>query len=105
MIGERLKQLRKEKGITQQELAEILGVRKAAVSLYETGQNDPADRIKILIAKYFDISLDYLLGVVDKPVKYYNENNFVELPENISDKEKWLIKKFMEFIDYITNKV
>ena len=63
MIGGRLKQLRKNKGISQRELAEILGVRKTAVSLYETDKNDPADSIKITLAKYFNISLDYLESI------------------------------------------
>jgi len=103
MIGERLKQLRKEKGITQQKLAEILGVRKAAVSLYETGKNDPADPIKITLARYFNISLDYLIGVIDDRVRYYSEDNFVELPENVSDEEKQLVRNFVEFIEFNRN--
>lgn len=103
MIGERLKELRKSKGITQKELADILGVRKAAVSLYETDKNDPVDPIKISSAKYFNISLDYLIGLIDYKVKYYNEDDFVELPKKISDKEKWLIQKFVEFIDFLKN--
>ena len=105
MIGERLKQLRKSKGITQQELANILGVRKAAVSIYETDKYDPADSIKITLAKYFDISLDYLVGVIDGKVKYYTENNFVELPENITEAEKQLIRKFIDFIVFTRSQI
>ena len=101
MIACRLRALRKSKGITQNELADILGVRKAAISLYETDQCDPADSIKISIAKYFDVSLDYLVGVIDDEVKYYTEENFVKLPENITAEEKELAKKFIDYIAFL----
>ena len=65
MIGERLKKLRKERKITQDDLAELIGVQKTAVSQYETNKNDPSDKIKVNIAKHLNISLDYLLGVID----------------------------------------
>ena len=68
------------------------------ISLYETDKNDPHDLIKVTMAKYFDISLDYLLGVVDKPVKPYSEDNFIELPENVTEDEKRLIQKFVDYI-------
>ena len=101
MIAERLKQLRKNKGISQRELAEVLGVRKTAVSLYETDKNDPHDPIKVIMAKYFDISLDYLLGVIDTPVRFYDDNNFLELPKDITEDEKELLRKFVDFIIFM----
>ena len=101
MIAERLKALRKSSGLTQKELAEIIGVRKSAISLYEINQCDPADPIKINIAKYFDISLDYLIGVIDDEVKYYTEDNFAKLPENITSEEKELIMKFIDYIVFL----
>ena len=104
MIGARLRELRKKKGLTQGELAEILGVRKMAVSLYETAKNDPADSIKITMAKYFNISLDYLIGVIDDEVSYYNENIFLKLPSNISDEEKRLLHDVIDIIIYRRNK-
>jgi transcriptional regulator with XRE-family HTH domain len=104
MIGERLRMLRKGKGITQKELADILGVKKSSMSLYEIGKIDPPDEIKIAIAKYFNISADYLIGIIDIEVPYYNEdifNNediFIKLPPNVSLEEKALIREFMKFI-------
>ena len=100
MIGERLKMLRKNKGITQKELAYILGIKKASISLYEIGKIDPPDEIKISIAKYFKISLDYLIGIIDIEIPYYEEDLFIKLPENISSEEKWLIKEFLKFINH-----
>ena len=101
MIAQRLKQLRKSKGISQRELAEILGVRKTSVSLYETDKTDPSDPIKITLAKYFDVSLDYLICVIDEKVPYYKEDNFIQLPANVTEEEKELIRKFIDYIVYI----
>lgn len=53
---------RKSKGITQQALADFLGVSKAAVSKWETGQTYPDISLLPLLAAYFDISIDTLLG-------------------------------------------
>ena len=84
MIGERLKKLRKDKVIKQEELADIIGVQKSTVSLYELGKNDPSDKVKIEIAKYFNISLDYLIGVIDEPVPYFSNQLFVKLLDDMS---------------------
>jgi len=61
----RLKQLRKSHGITQDELGEILGVQKAAICKYETGRVPlPQEAIKKL-SDHFGVSADYLLGLDD----------------------------------------
>ena len=100
MVGERLRKLRKDKGMTQQELAGILGVRKAAVSIYETDKYDPSDPIKVAIAKHFDVSLDYLMGVIDDEVKCYSEARFVAMPENVTAEERELVRKFVAFVEF-----
>ena len=87
MIGERLRKLRKDKKLNQSELGSILGVQNAAVSRYENDKDDPSDKIKVEIAKYFNISLDYLLGVIDEPVSCYNEEKFLRLPEHLTKEE------------------
>lgn len=60
-IGLFLKSLRKERGITQEELSEILGVSNRSVSRWENGVNMPDFDLVIEIAKYFDISIDEFL--------------------------------------------
>ena len=54
----RLKQLRQKKGLTQGELAGILGLKPTAISNYESNRNEP-------LSKEFDVTCDYLLGVSD----------------------------------------
>jgi len=100
MMGDRLRMLRKAKGITQKELADILNIEKSNISLYESGKSDPPDNIKAAIARYFNISLDYMLGVIDERLEYYDEKTFLKLPRNISDGERQFINEYIEFIAF-----
>jgi transcriptional regulator with XRE-family HTH domain len=102
MIGERLKQLRKANSIKQEELAQIIGVQKSTVSLYELGKSDPSDKVKIEIAKHFHISLDYLLGVIDEPVPYYSPDIFLKLPSGMLKKEKNMLA---DYLDYLSDRI
>ena len=62
MLGERIANLRKNKGISQEELADVLLTSRQAISKWERGESDPdIGRLKDL-AVYFNVSIDYLLG-------------------------------------------
>lgn len=66
MFSERLRKLRKEKGVTQEELAKIIKVERSSIGKYEgKGGVIPSDDVKQRIADYFDVSIDYLLGRSD----------------------------------------
>jgi transcriptional regulator with XRE-family HTH domain len=75
-FGERLRKLRKEKDITQGQLAEVLGVVPSAVGKYERlPQAYPSVEALIKISEYFDVSIDYLLkGVQAEPMVENNIN-------------------------------
>lgn len=63
MLGEILKDLRKRAGLSQAELADILGVSKSTVGMYEQNKRSPhSDEILMCIARYFGVSIDYLKG-------------------------------------------
>ena len=63
-IGERILELRKQKNISQVQLAKALGISRQAVSKWETGQTQPeADRIPRICA-VFSVSADELLGII-----------------------------------------
>ena len=64
-FAERLKELRTEKGITQDKLAEETGLSQAALANWENGKRSPNALAIITLAKYFGVTTDYLLGVVD----------------------------------------
>ena len=63
---ERLKELRKEQGISQPKLAEILGVSNGMISFWENGINEPTIGYVIKLSKIFEVSTDYLLGLTDE---------------------------------------
>ena len=59
-IGKRLKELRKSENLTQKQLAERLGISRVNYTRYETNTVRPDYETLILIADFFDVSLDYL---------------------------------------------
>lgn len=65
-FGKKLKELRQNAGLTQQQLADKLWVTKTTVSYYELSDRNPSPEILIKIAKAFHVSTDYLLGLEDK---------------------------------------
>lgn len=62
-FGKRLKTLRIKKKLTQQQLADLLGITKSVISAYENGLRYPAYDVLIKIARIFKVSTDFLLGV------------------------------------------
>lgn len=64
-LGDRIKQERKAHKLTQEELGKICGVTKSTVCLYEKNKSTPSDDIKQILANYFGVSVDYLLGRTD----------------------------------------
>lgn len=62
-FGEKVKKLRHEKDLTQQQLAELLGVAVSAISSYESGNRYPSYEVLISLARIFHVSTDYLLGL------------------------------------------
>lgn len=66
-FDERLKELRIEKGLSQRQLAESLGMTQSNISKWESGLQDTVSMNIVLLAKFFDVTTDYLLGVDDRP--------------------------------------
>lgn len=64
-ISKRIKELREEKGISQQKLAEALNFKQSAISMWETGARTPDLYCLIDLCIYFQVSADYLLGLED----------------------------------------
>ncbi|MBR1424657.1 helix-turn-helix transcriptional regulator [bacterium] len=65
-IGSKIKELRKQKHLTQEQLAKRLWVTKAIISAYENGTRFPSLEILIHLSYVFNVSTDYLLGVSKK---------------------------------------
>ncbi len=111
MLGDRIYKLRTDRGITQKEFAKILNISNSTLSQYESNLRVPSDDIKIKIATYFDVSLDYLLGITNiKNTETTSvDEEFSELlndPEllvafkdlmNLSDDDKKEIIKYIKY--------
>lgn len=72
-IGERIQDLRKSRGISQEQLADMAGVSRQAVSKWESGQSMPDIEKVILLSDYFEVSTDYLLKGVEPEKKVTGE--------------------------------
>jgi len=101
MIGERLLELRKDADLTQDDLADILKINKHSISSYERNRSEPPDVIKIAIAHYFNVSVDYLLGLTDIPTPINRQNQVLRLPANFPEK---LLPELMSYIEYLIYK-
>jgi len=66
-IGKRIKKLRKNSKLSQQELADIIKIKKTTLDFWERGVKIPRIRNAIKIADYFKVSMDYLLGITKAP--------------------------------------
>ena len=62
IFTERLKELRKKKGLKQQEIAELLGVKRNTYSDWENGKTEPSFENLIKLADLLEVSLDWLFG-------------------------------------------
>ena len=79
MFSEKLKELRREQNVSQENLGKVLGYSRTAISAYELGRNEPSFSELIKIADFFNVSIDYLLGRTNKP----QENNHAKKTEGI----------------------
>ena len=79
MTGERIKKLRKEKGLTQQQLGEMLGVQKSAIAKYENGRVPNLKKETLSrLAEIFNVTPNYLLGI-DEPA-YHGHSHNIDIP-------------------------
>lgn len=65
IFSTRLKELRREANISQQDLSKIIGISKSSVNMYERGEREPGLETVKTLAEYFNVKTDYLLGKTD----------------------------------------
>lgn len=80
-FGSVLKRLRMQNGLTQKQLADVLGISESTVGMYERGHREPAFELLEAIADYFNVDMDYLTGRTDVERKYSFSPS--SLPANI----------------------
>lgn len=90
MFADRLRELRKKHGLTQEQLARLIGVERSSIGKYEGKQGViPSDDVKLRIAEYFHVSIDYLMGNTEISIPY---DNITEAP--MTAEEKQLLSDF-----------
>ena len=67
-FGERLKTMRLNMGLTQEQLGKRIGVTKSVVSYYELQERYPSPQVLIKLASVFRVTTDYLLGIENKKI-------------------------------------
>ncbi len=87
LLGKRIKALRKEKGLTQEELGKLINVTKVSICCYEKGTRIPTIETLISLSKIFNVDLNYFAGF----------DNYV-IAENDSEYTTYLTKEELEFI-------
>ena len=96
-FGERLKDLRKKRSLTQSQLGEKLNVTKASISGYENDTRSPDRETLVKIAEIFNVSTDYLLGRTDDKEK---SPTLVaaHLDDDLTEEQLDEVKNFIDFI-------
>lgn len=105
-FGERLRELRIEKDLTQEELANYFGLHKTRISQYELNKRQADDEMKKKFAKYFNVSLDWLMGLTD--IRNYTEDSSITIAlhsdKDYDDLPKEALDEINNFVEYIKQK-
>ena len=96
----KLKELREEKGLTQIKLAEALKCKHMTITNYEKGKSCPSLRLLCMIAQYFAVSTDYLLGMSDIRQGNQCNNKLCCMNEKLDEEGRQKVEQFIEFLIY-----
>lgn len=92
MIGNRLKQLRENKGYNMRQMASALNLPYTTYVNYEKGEREPNSEQLILFSKYFGVSIDYIIGITDNIPPNRKDLDYIEEKQKGSDCCKLLNK-------------
>ena len=93
VIGERLAEVRKDHGDTQQSFAVKMNVTKYTVSSWEQEKSEPNHEMLVKICRLYEISSDYLLGLSDADPAYIRNRM-----ENLGQEDQLLLKELEDFL-------
>ncbi|HSH25725.1 MAG TPA: RstR family transcriptional repressor [Massilibacterium sp.] len=86
MLSKRLKYLRKKKGLSQQNMADFLGISRQGYGKYEDGKSEPDNKSLVKLAKYFGVSTDWLLGRDEEDAEEQERIDMIDKIISITDK-------------------
>ena len=106
MLGDRLRRFRKNAGLTQEQISDVLGIDRSTYAYYETNKTSPSIPYLVIISKLYCITVDELLGLTDKPLRLNDDDGPFSTPEtdeavpnellrlsNLSDEEQTIVLK------------
>jgi len=96
MIGIRLTELRKKAGLSQRELGEKLDVSHYTISAYEKERSEPGDQIKVRLSELFNVSSDYLLGLIDSPLPVSRSEVSIKVPQTLTAMQQQLLQQLIQ---------
>lgn len=100
-MQERLRELRLQMGKTQQEMADLLNITGSAYSLYETGKRQLNYESLLILADYFDVSLDYLFcrsKVRKMPAEFTSADyRFLKQYHALDERGKRTVRALLDF--------
>ena len=94
MIGQRLKELRTNAGITQEKISNYLNISREAYSLYETNKRQMNYDTICTIAEFYNVSTDYLLGLSDEKCRFElttEEEELINLYRSLNHRDRKLL--------------
>jgi transcriptional regulator with XRE-family HTH domain len=101
--GDRIKELRKSKGMTQQDLAQKLGLQDSAIAKYENGRVENIKRSVIAdMAQVLDCSPVYLLGLDDGFVLNDDEKRIIEQFREADEDTKKMVRRLLSYVEQTT---
>ena len=96
-FSRRLKELRNARNMTQQDLADMIGISKSSINMYEHGEREPGIETLKALGDIFDVDLDYIVGKTNTPQKSLDtssgNDSYTEATKMFTDK----LKKLMEY--------
>ena len=105
----RIQELRTERGLTQRELAEKIGVKNYTVANWEQNRTEPSVRDLIDLANFFECSVDYLIGrendfgqILILKDNASEQANFLSLYEGLTDERKTLVLSLLHDLRTLT---
>ena len=97
MFSKRLKQLRKQQNLTQTELANLLNLSHGAIAMWETDKRQPDNDTLVRLANFFNVSVDYLLGLSNQEYELTDENKqLLAMIDQLSPEDREAITRFVE---------
>ena len=97
IVGERMRQLREEAGISQNKLAKLIGIQQSSLNRYESGFSNPTPETLLWFGDFFDVSMDYIFGRTDMYNYYQDTQEFHRMqyhtvPTRMSFSEKQMME-------------